>query len=234
MGNVTEELRAFTQGEQEALDRVMELVYAQLRGVAHKTLCRARASREDAGLETGDLFHESYLRLRSLTPQSLSFDHRGGFFRYCISIMQCHLREHSEKKRALKRGGGVKDASLDELVSPNSLKTLAEIIPDKQTLSFADILAFEDLLEHYRTQFRRQADVLAHKVYLEMNNEDIAQVLGISVSTVNRDLCEARAWLAQHLNPAAPAGDNSQPPAATRSSVQSSRRRPEDEHGGRM
>jgi RNA polymerase sigma factor (sigma-70 family) len=179
----------------------MELVYAQLRRVAHNALRKARVNKEDLTLETGDLFHESYLKLRSLKPQHLSFDHRGGFFHYCIRIMQCHLREHSEKKQSLKRGGDFQQVSLDALVSPDSLRTLAEIMPDKRALSFADILAFEDLLERHRAQFQRQADVLAHKVYLEMKDEEIALVLGISIATVNRDLRDARAWLAQQLNP---------------------------------
>jgi len=194
---VTRELRAFTQGDPQALDRVMELVYAQLRRIAHRALRDASATGSDITLETGDLFHESFLKLRNLTPHNLSFDHRGGFFRYCVRIMQSHLREHGEKKRTLKRGHGAPHVSLDDIVIPASLRKLEEIIPDKQNLSFTDILAFEELLAHYAKQFERQADVLAHKVYLDMNAEEIAQAMGISTATVNRDLRDAREWLAR-------------------------------------
>lgn len=197
-GDVTSELRAFTQGDPEALDRVMDLVYAQLRRVAHKALRQAYSGKDDLTLETEDLFHESFLKLRNLTPQNLIFDHRGGFFRYCICIMQSHLREHSEKKHALKRGGNAQHVSLSDLVSPNSFTTMADVIHDDRALSFADILAFEDLLGRHRKEFERQADVLAHKVYLEMKEEDIARALGISIATVNRDLHRARAWLKEH------------------------------------
>jgi RNA polymerase sigma factor (TIGR02999 family) len=201
-GEITRELHAFTSREEEALDRVMELVYAQLRGIAHKALRKARDADMEITLETDDLFQEFYLKLRSLAPENLAFDHRGGFFRYCIALMQSHLRDHSAKRHALKRGGDDRTASLEDPLSPHSLRTLADIIPEQRGLSFADVLAFEDLLERHQAQFPRQADALAYKVYLGMKDEDIAQLLGISVATLNRDLREARAWLAQHWNPA--------------------------------
>lgn len=199
-GDVTRELRAYVQGDPQALDRVMELVYAQLRRIAHRALRDANATGSDITLETGDLFHESFLKLRNLTPQNLSFDHRGGFFRYCIRIMQSHLREHGEKKHTLKRGHNFPHVSLNDLVSPKSLKELEEIVPDNRNLSFADIFAFEELLERYAKQSQRQADVLAHRAYLEMNDEEIAQALGISTATVNRDLRDARQWFVRQWN----------------------------------
>jgi RNA polymerase sigma factor (TIGR02999 family) len=199
-GEVTKELRAFTRGDLEALDRVMELVYAQLRRVAHKALRAASTTGSDITLETGDVFHESFLKLRKLAPNNLSFDHRGGFFRYCIRIMQSHLREHAEKKRTLKRGGGFPHVSLDDFISPNSLKKLEEVIPDNNTLSFADVLAFEDLLKRHAREFERQADVMAYRVYLDLTETEIAQVLGTSTATVNRDLRDARKWLASQWN----------------------------------
>lgn len=198
-GEVTRELRAYTRGDPEALDRVMDLVYAQLRRIAHRALRDASANLSGVTLETGDLFHESFLRLRNLTPQNLSFDHRGGFFRYCIRIMQSHLREHAKKKHTLKRGEGVPHLSLDGLVSPTSLR-LEEIVPDDRGLSFTDVFAFEELLEQYAKQFGRQADVLASKVYLDLSDEEIAQALGISTATVSRDLRDARQWLARRWN----------------------------------
>jgi DNA-directed RNA polymerase specialized sigma24 family protein len=77
---------------------------------------------------------------------------------------------------------------------------LEEVIPSNSALSFADVLTFEDLLARHAREFERQADVLAHRIYLGLTETEIAQVLGVSTATVNRDLRDAKEWLKGQWN----------------------------------
>jgi RNA polymerase sigma factor (TIGR02999 family) len=179
-GDVTRLLEAAVAGDSQALDRLVPLVYEDLRRVAHRQL-----DREGGGhtLQTTALIHEAYLKLA--VGGAMSATSRAHFLAIAARAMRQVLVDYARRRKAAKRGGGVISVTLgDEAGAPDT--------------SADDLLALDDALNQLDA---RQRQVIECRFFGGMEEKDIAEALGISERTVRRDWVKARAWLYKELYP---------------------------------
>lgn len=179
--DVTEILVQWTDGDPEALNRLMPLVYGQLKRLAHAQL---RQERKDHTINTTALVHEAYVRL--VRVDHVRWTDRAHFFALASRLMRRLLVDYGKKRRALKRGGDYTHIPIDEDL----------LMPDEDAERVVEL--DENLLE-LEQMYPRQAKVLEHKYFGGMTNAEIGVVLEISHATVERDLRFARSWLALRL-----------------------------------
>lgn len=157
----------------------MPLVYDELRRLAR---IRMRDERAGHTLEPTAVVHEAYARLVDL---ELSWQNRAHFYCMAARTMRRVLVEHARKRRAAKRGGGPRvTLHDDQAVSPPPA---------------IDILALDQALETLRRQEERPSQVVELHYFAGLTLREIAEVLGVSEATVDRDLRFARAWLRRRL-----------------------------------
>ena len=179
---VTELLVRWRGGDKAALDRLMPLVYTELRRIANRYL---QGERSDHTLQSTALVHEAYVRM---TEQNLpEWQNRAHFFAVAAQIMRQILVDYARSHRASKRGGDVYKLALDE----------AEEQPQVRDV---DIVALDDALKSLAEMDEQQSRVVELKFFGGLSIEDTAEVLGISASTVKRDWITTRAWLYRELN----------------------------------
>jgi len=169
-------------GDRQALDSLMPLVYKELRRIAQHYLNAERAGHT---LQSTALVNEAYVRM---VEQNLpQWQNRAHFFAVAAQIMRQILVDYARSHGASKRGGNVCKLSLDD----------AEESP--QPVDF-DILALDDALRTLHTMDPQQCRVVELKFFAGLSIADTAEVLGISSSTVKRDWITARAWLYRELD----------------------------------
>jgi RNA polymerase sigma factor (TIGR02999 family) len=181
--DVTMLLRRWSDGDERALDRLLPMVYDQLRGVAHR---RLEGERTGHTLQTTALVHEAYARMAGA---DLRWQDRAHFFALAARTMRRILVDYARARVAEKRGGSAVPVSLDALT--------VEIAGDGGM--DADVLALHDALERLETQDPRKAKVVEAHVFGGLTYDETAEALGISAATVDRDLRLAKAWLAREL-----------------------------------
>lgn len=179
-GEVTRLLEAAEAGDRDALDRLVPLVYEDLRRVAHRQL-----DRESGGhtLQTTALIHEAYLKLAG--GGSVGATSRAHFLAIAARAMRQVLVDYARKRKAAKRGGGVISVTLGDE-------------PQPADASAEDLLALDEALEQLEP---RQRQVIECRFFGGMEEKDIAVALGVSERTVRRDWVKARAWLYKSLYP---------------------------------
>ena len=179
-GEVTRLLEAAEAGDSDALDRLVPLVYEDLRRVAHRQL-----DREGGGhtLQTTALIHEAYLKIAA--GGSVSATSRAHFLAIAARAMRQVLVDYARRRKAAKRGGGVISVTLGDEPSP------ADASAD-------DLLALDEALQELDP---RQRQVIECRFFGGMDEKDIAVALGVSERTVRRDWVKARAWLYTSLYP---------------------------------
>ena len=180
---VTGLLLSWRQGDAAALDRLVPLVYDELRRVA-----RGHLRREPLGhaLQPTALVHEVFLRLVELDRMTLNS--RTHFFAVSARLMRQILVDHARRARADKRGGGATVISLDE-VSPAAAQT-----------SGVDVLALDEALDALSSFDARQCRVVELRFFAGLNIPEAADALGISTATVEREWTMAKAWLHRRLS----------------------------------
>src|SRR5262245_42609499 len=162
---------------QEALDRLVSLVYSELRAIAQ---ARLRHERPDHSLEASALVHEAYLRL--LGGDYPVWNDRQHFFRAAAEAMRRILIEHARSRVRSKRGGKRVQVPLSGI----SLTT--EQDP-------ADMLALDDAIRRWREQDPRAAEIVTLRFFGGLSVEETAGTLEVSERTVKREWAVARAWL---------------------------------------
>ena len=180
--DVTGLLLSWRQGDAGALDRLVPLVYDELRRVARRHLRRERPGHS---LQATALVHEVYLRLVDVNRMTLKS--RTHFFAVAARLMRQILVDHARRKRAGKRGGGVTMMSLDE------------VSPAAQT-SNVDVLALDQALDALSSFDIQQCRVVELRFFAGLNIDEAAEALGISTATVEREWAMAKAWLYQRLS----------------------------------
>lgn len=185
---VTRLLRRWSDGDESALDRLMPLVYDELRGVAHRRLASERTGHT---LQTTALVHEAYARFADL---DLRWRDRAHFFALAARTMRRILVDYARARAAEKRGGGAEAVRLDDL-------TVSLASEDDDVV---EILALHEALEALERQDERKARVIEAHVFGGLTYEETAAALGVSVATVHRELRLAKAWLARALAEEAP------------------------------
>lgn len=189
---ITMLLREIDEGTPGALDRLMELVHEELSRMAATQLRRLYGQRAgQITLEPAALVNESFLRL---LRQRQRFDNRGQFFAIATTIMLRVLRDHQRERAAMKRGGGQRAAGGDE---PRTLVALEA--PDDGRSEATRAIEIEALiasLDRLAQLDPRKADIVRMRVVWGMTVPLIAEALGISTSSVDREWRFAKAWLA--------------------------------------
>jgi RNA polymerase sigma factor (TIGR02999 family) len=168
------------QGDQEAIQALMPLVYEELRRIAHR---RLQAERDDHTLRSTELVHEAYLRLVDQQPSEL--ENRTNFFAVAARLMREILVDYARSRRALKRGYGCK-ITLDQAVA----------LPQTRDL---DVLALDDALNELSRFDPQQARIVELRFFGGLSIDETSSVLHISPATVKRDWASARAWLFREM-----------------------------------
>jgi RNA polymerase sigma factor (TIGR02999 family) len=180
--DVTGLLQQWQAGDAEAMERLLPLVYNELRRVA-----RARLRDERAGhtLQATALVHEAYLRLmghRTPTPHN-----RTHLFAMAARLMREILVDHARRKAAHKRGGTATVITLDESIAAPEIATV-------------DLLALDEALTELHALDPRLCRVVELKFFAGLNIDEVAHALDVSTATVERDWTVSRAWLHQRLS----------------------------------
>lgn len=179
-GEVTRLLEAAVGGDQEALDRLVPLVYEDLRRLAHRQLGREHGGHT---LQTTALVHEAYIKLSGSGGGGAV--NRAHFLAIAARAMRQVLVDYARRRRAEKRGGGVAYVTLNDGEQGMDVST-------------DDLLAMDGVLEQLDP---RQRQVVELRFFGGLEEKDIAEALGVSERTVRRDWVKARAWLYRELYP---------------------------------
>jgi len=191
LAGITELLIGWNQGDKGALDRLMPLVYDELRNVARHRLA-AEDSRQT--LESAALVNETYLRL--VDQERVEWRNRAHFFAISARMMRRILVDHARQRRAAKRGGDMPRLSLDQSLGLLERKDL-------------DVVALDEALGNLSKLDPQQARVIELRFFGGLTIEETSEALHISPATVTRDWVTAKAWLFDQLNRA---GDEDQAP----------------------
>jgi RNA polymerase sigma factor (TIGR02999 family) len=178
MNDVTRVLSAIAQGEPQASDQLLPLVYDALRRLAAQKMAKEPPGQT---LQATALVHEAYLRLVD-TEEAQQWNSRRHFFAAAAEAMRRILVERARHKRSLKAGG---DRERQEM---------AEIEPaiDEPDV---DLLALNEALEKLETQDKRKADLVKLRFFAGLTIEEAAQALDVATSTADKDWAYARCWL---------------------------------------
>ena len=179
---VTLLLQGWRDGDRNALDALLPLVYQELRRLAHFQLQRER---QDHTLQTAALVHEAYLRLIGLNPPR--WESRTHFFAIAAQLMRQILVDYARRHVAVKRGGGACKVSLEEATLVSKQKDV-------------DVLSLDDALKALAKIDPRQSRVVELRFFAGLSLEEISEALEIAPATVQRDWTAARAWLHREIS----------------------------------
>src|SRR3989440_3056479 len=178
---VTGLLQAWGDGDQLALEKLMPLVYAELHRLAKRYMGHEHPGHS---LQTSALVNEAYLRL--VDAHGVRWENRSHFFAVSAQIMRRILVDFARARQNLKRGGGVRQVTLDEglVVSPES---------------GADLLALDEALEKLAALNPRQSKVVELRYFGGLKEEELDEAVNVSPRTMRHDWSVARAWLYREL-----------------------------------
>lgn len=180
---VTQLLIDWGKGDQAALDRLMPLVYSELRRLANNYLRRERANHT---LQPTALVNEAYLRL--VDQKNARWQNRAQFFGVAAQLMRRILVDHARTHQAQKRGGS--DQQRLSLTNVDRAAAKPEI----------DLLALHEALNELAEMDPQQSRIVELKFFGGLSIEETAEVMGIGHATVERDWKMARAWLRNKLS----------------------------------
>ena len=181
--DITKALEAAVNGDEGALDRLVPLIYDELRRLARR---QRSALQPGQTLTTTGLVHEAYLKLAGQQPSS--WRGRGHFFATAARAMRHILIDYAKRRRRQKRGGGQMHVTLDE--GRIAVECEAE-----------QLVLLGDALERLSAEEERLARVVECRFFAGLSEEETAVALGVSERTVQRDWARARAWLREELGP---------------------------------
>jgi len=180
---VTQLLIDWSKGDQAALEKLMPLVYSELRRLATNYL---RRERQGHTLQPTALVNEAYLRL--IDQNNAKWQNRAQFFGISAQLMRRILVDHARQHQAVKRGGA--DQQRLSITSAEAFAKQSEV----------DLLALNEALEELAKLDSQQERIVELKFFGGLSIEETAEVLGIGHATVERDWELARAWLRRQLS----------------------------------
>ncbi len=180
-GQVTELLHSWKQGDEQALQDLVPLVYKELRRLAHYHL---QSERPDHTLQSTALVHEAYLRM--MGPNQVQFQNRAHFIAIASRLMRQVLVDYARERHASKRNGGCRIG----------FEFLEELPVDGD----AELLALDDALDALSRIDPRQAKIVEMKFFGGLSAPEISQVMSLSRATVDRDWATARVWLHRQMS----------------------------------
>ncbi len=180
---VTELLAALQDGDTKAGNRLFDLVYSELRDVAHRQLA---GERRNHTLNTTALVNEAYLKWAG-RPPDITWSGRRHFFAIVARAMRQILIDHARTRTRDKRGGGV------------PVVTFVDNLPLRSGKA-DELLALDEALSQLETISPRQAQIVEYRFFGGLSIIDTADLIGISVATANRDWTTARLWLKREID----------------------------------
>jgi RNA polymerase sigma-70 factor (ECF subfamily) len=181
-GEVTKLLVQMRAGQKGAEEKLIPLVYAELRRLAAHYL---RAERADHTLQPTALVHEAYLRLTQM--QEMDWQSRSHFFATAATLMRRILVDHARALRADKREGFREAINIEDVLVAS---------PEKS----AELIALDEALERLEKLDVRRSKIVELRFFGGLSEEETGEVLGISSRTVKRDWRIAKAWLYNEVN----------------------------------
>jgi RNA polymerase sigma factor (TIGR02999 family) len=178
--DVSSLLRAWTDGDQHALEKLTPIVYEELHRLARYYM---NGERSGHSLQTTALVNEAYLRLTDY--KRMRWENRAHFFAVSAQLMRRILVDHA-RRHNLKRGAGVQHVSLEDTA----------VVRERDD----DLVALDEALQALARFDRRKAEVVELRFFGGLSVDETAEVLGISPITVMRDWNTAKAWLYRELS----------------------------------
>jgi RNA polymerase sigma factor (TIGR02999 family) len=179
---VTQILHDWSEGDRSAPERLMPLVYDEMRRIARSFISRERPGHT---LQPTALANEAYLRL--VGQHSVSWQSRAHFYSVAASMMRRVLINHARARATEKRGGAAVRLSLEDVDVPAEERA-------------AGVVAVDEALERLSQFSERGSKIVEMRFFGGMSDEEIAEVLGVSTRTVLRDWKAARLWLFRELS----------------------------------
>ena len=184
-GDVTVLLRRLRGGDDAALDRLLPLVYDELRAAARRALAREQVGHT---LHATELVHEAYFKLAGGAGAAVGWQDRAHFFAVAARAMRQVLVEHARRRLADKRGGGAAHVTLGRADAA-------------ATTGDEALLALDEALERLGAAQPRLRALVEQRFFAGLSERETAAVLGVGERTVQRDWARARAWLYRELYP---------------------------------
>jgi RNA polymerase sigma-70 factor, ECF subfamily len=178
---ISQLLARYSDGEQEALDQLLPLVYGELRKMARRYM---RGQPTGHTLQTTALIHEAYLKLAG--QEEKRWQNRAHFFGVAAQAMRHILVDYARAQQTAKRRGDAREVSFDETA----------VVTDERA---AELVALDDALDSLAKLAPRQSRVVELRYFGGLSVEETAEVLKISVETVTRDWRMAKTWLLREL-----------------------------------
>jgi RNA polymerase sigma factor (TIGR02999 family) len=179
---ITGLLQAWSGGDRDALERVLVMVYPELRRIAQRCLINERGGHT---LQATALVNEAYLRFVGI--QKIEWEDRAHFFAVAARLMRRILVDYARSRGYAKRGGGGQRVDFNE-----ALVVSAEMDPV--------LVRMDDALNQLAVFDSRKAQIVEMRYFGGLSADDIATVLGVSVQTVHRDWSLAKSWLAREMS----------------------------------
>jgi RNA polymerase sigma factor (TIGR02999 family) len=179
--DITSLLDDWSRGNQRALDQLLPLVYAELRGIARRQLRRERVGHT---LQPTALVHEAYLRL--VDQRHVDWRSRAHFFGVAAQVMRRILVDNARRRNADKRGDGVTRVSIHEAADTSRADQIS-------------VLALDQALGRLERVDRGLAQIVELRAFGGLTIEEAAHVLKVSASTAKREWRTAKAWLTREL-----------------------------------
>ena len=181
-GDVTLLLQAWSQGDRDALDELIPVVYNEIHRLAHSCLRREGPGKR---LQTTELVNEAYVQLSQ--QRRVRWQSRSHFFGIAAQIMRRILTEQARRRKAVKRGSGVDPVPL-------------ELTPNLPSTPKVDIAHLDEALERLTLLDARQGQLVELRFFGGLSIEETAEVLNLSTATIKREWSSARAWLHRELS----------------------------------
>jgi RNA polymerase sigma factor (TIGR02999 family) len=181
---MTRLLLAWRDGDQQALEQLTPLVYGELRRMAHRFM---RRERPDHTLQSSALVNEAFLRL--MDCRRIDWRNRAHFFGLAAKMMRRILIDHARSHARARRGGGLRQVSFDETAAVSNERA-------------AELIALDDALTDLAAFDSNKSRLVELRFFGGLTNEEVGEVMGMSLRTVEREWRKARAWLRREIGKA--------------------------------
>jgi|SRR5262245_38441246 len=179
---VTRLLMAWRNGDQEALELLTPLVYGELRRMAHRYM---RRERPDHTLQTSALVNEAFLRL--IDCRQIDWQNRAHFFGLAAQLMRQILIDHARSHARAKRGGALRQVSFEETAIVSVGRA-------------AELIALDDALAALAAFDLSKSRIVELRFFGGLSNEEVGEVMGMSLRTIEREWQKAKAWLRRAIS----------------------------------
>ena len=179
---ITQLLLCWSKGDESALDRLIPLVYPELRKLARRYMARQSPQHT---LQTSALINEAYLRL--VDQQEVEWRDRAHFFAAAAQIMRHILIDHARSHLYKKRGGGSPHVALEDVA----------VVSEERA---ADLVALDEALKRLEKLDRRKSKIVELRFFGGLTVEETAEVMKLAPITIKREWRSARAWLQSELD----------------------------------